>query len=62
MPIIRIEASFGSSAFGVNTETVYSCRREAGVVMASLSDFRVYQPCELFLIAVTQAQSPESAK
>jgi hypothetical protein len=34
-PIIRISASFGPSAVRVNTETVYSDRREAGVVMTS---------------------------
>jgi hypothetical protein len=36
-PIIRISASFGPSTVRVNTETVYSDRREAGVVMASIS-------------------------
>jgi hypothetical protein len=35
-PIIRISASFGPSTVRVNTETVYSDRREAGVVMASI--------------------------
>src|SRR5258708_38381713 len=34
-PIILISASFGPSSVRVNTETVYSGRREAGVVMAS---------------------------
>jgi hypothetical protein len=37
-PIIRISASSGSSAVRVNTETVYSGRCEAGVVMTSVSD------------------------
>jgi hypothetical protein len=35
-PIIRISASFGPSAVRVNTETVYSDRCEAGVVMTSV--------------------------
>src|SRR2546430_687229 len=35
-PIIRISASFGPSTVRVNTETVYSDRREAGVVMTSI--------------------------
>jgi hypothetical protein len=35
-PIIRISASFGPSAVTVNTETVYSGRCEAGVVMTSV--------------------------
>jgi len=35
-PIICIEASSGSSAVRVNTETVYSGRCEAGVVMTSV--------------------------
>src|SRR6266446_3506827 len=34
-PIILISASFGPSTVRVNTETVYSDRREAGVVMTS---------------------------
>jgi hypothetical protein len=34
-PIIRISASFGPSTVRVNTETVYSGRCEADVVMAS---------------------------
>jgi hypothetical protein len=34
-PIIRISASFGPSTVRVNTETVYSDRREVGVVMTS---------------------------
>src|SRR2546421_3274036 len=37
-PIIRISASFGPSTVRVNTETVYSDRREAGVVMASIGN------------------------
>jgi hypothetical protein len=37
-PIIRIEASLGSSAVRVNTETVYSRPCEAVVVMTSVSD------------------------
>jgi hypothetical protein len=36
--IIRISPSFGPSAVTVNTETVYSGRCEAGVVMTSVSD------------------------
>ena len=31
-------ASFGPSAVRVNTETVYSGRREAGLVMTSIAD------------------------
>jgi hypothetical protein len=45
-PIIRIEASFGSSAVRVNTETVYSGRCEAGVVMTSVSDYATNQELE----------------
>jgi hypothetical protein len=42
--MIRISASFGPSAVRVNTETVYSGRREADVVMASTVqvDFRQF--------------------
>jgi len=39
MAYLVIEASFGSSAVRVNTETVYSGRCEAGVVMTSVSDY-----------------------
>src|SRR5229473_6283151 len=46
-PIIRIEASFGSSAVRVNTETVYSGRCEAGVVMTSVSDVTIRPPSGL---------------
>jgi hypothetical protein len=35
-PIICISASFGPSTVRVNAETVYSGRREAGVVMTSI--------------------------
>jgi hypothetical protein len=34
--VICISASFGPSTVRVNTETVYSGRREAGVVMTSI--------------------------
>ena len=41
-PIILISASFGPSTVRVNTETVYSGRREAGVVIASLAKVKRY--------------------
>jgi hypothetical protein len=37
-PIILISTSFGPSTVRVNTETVYSDRREVRVVMASIGN------------------------
>jgi hypothetical protein len=51
-PIIRIEASFGLSAVRVNTETVYSGRCEAGVVMTSVSDNATTQDLEAVLAEI----------
>jgi len=45
-PIICIEASSGSSAVRVNTETVYSGRCEADLVMTSVSDNPTICPTE----------------
>jgi hypothetical protein len=39
-PIIRISASFGPSSVRVNAETVYSGRREAGLVKTSIRRYR----------------------
>src|SRR6266849_11184537 len=42
-------ASFGSGAVRVNTETVYSGRCEAGVVMTSVSDYATYRELKVLL-------------
>ena len=54
--IIRIEASCSLSAVRVNTETVYSDRCEAGVVMTSVSEYATNLELPPCILLVNPAQ------